>query len=168
MSILNKVNNSQLFLKSSTKYNLDFFNEKIIKLGISNKIKILDPVDDLGSHLKLYDEVDLALDTFPYNGVTTTFESLWKNVPVLTLKGYNFNSRCGSTIIKWLGCEYLISQNKDEYIDKAIYLAENQNKLIEIRDFIYNNIMNSPLFDTKNFTNNFEKLLNEIIIEKKK
>ena len=47
-------------------------------------------------------------------------------MPVLTLKGYNFNSRCGSTIIKWLGCEYLISQNKDEYIDKAIYLGKSK------------------------------------------
>lgn len=166
VSILNKVNNSNLLLKSSMKYNLDFFYEKINKLGISNKIKILDPVDDLGSHLNLYDEVDLALDTFPYNGVTTTFESLWKNVPVLTMKGYNFNSRCGSSIIKWLGCEYLVAKNKDEYIAKAVYLSKNSNKLKEIRDFIYNNIMNSALFDTKNFTFHFEKLLDEIIIEK--
>ena len=166
VSILNKVNNSNLLLKSSMKYNLDFFYEKINKLGISNKIKILDPVDDLGSHLNLYDEVDLALDTFPYNGVTTTFESLWKNVPVLTMKGYNFNSRCGSSIIKWLGCEYLVAKNKDEYIAKAVYLSKNSNKLNEIRDFIYNNIMNSALFDTKNFTFHFEKLLDEIIIEK--
>ena len=166
VSILNKVNNSNLLLKSSIKYNLDFFYDKINKLGISNKIKILDPVDDLGSHLNLYDEVDLALDTFPYNGVTTTFESLWKNVPVLTMKGYNFNSRCGSSIIKWLGCEYLVAKNKDEYIAKAVYLSKNSNKLKEIRDFIYNNIMNSALFDTKNFTFHFEKLLDEIIIEK--
>ena len=49
-------------------------------------------------HLELYNKVDLALDTFPYNGVTTTFEALWMNVPVMVLKGYNFNSRCGESI----------------------------------------------------------------------
>jgi len=102
------------------------------------------------------------LDTFPYNGVTTTFEALWMNVPVVVMKGYNFNSRCGESIIKNLNIDNLISKNKEEYVSNVLNLYKNKNHLIEIRQSIYENLMTSPLFDTKKFTMHFSEILFKI------
>ena len=117
-------------------------------------------------HLNLYKEIDIALDTFPYNGVTTSFEAIWMGVPVLTMKGYNFNSRCGESINKNLNLNYLIAEDNKDYISKAIELATNKEKLIEIRDFIFENAINSSLFDqvkfSKNFYNSLENVFNKM------
>ena len=164
--IISRVKNSRLLLKSSISYNLDSFIEKLKKYNIFEKVVIIKRTEDFKTHLNLYDQVDLALDTFPYNGVTTTFEALWKGVPVLTLQGYNFNSRCGSSIIKNLGEKSLLSNSKYQYVEKAVYLATNINKLAELRINLYKNLFKTPLFDIVTFTKNFEELLYEVINEK--
>ena len=164
--IISRVKNSRLLLKSSISYNLDSFIEKLKQYNLFEKVDIIKRKEDFKTHLNLYDQVDLALDTFPYNGVTTTFEALWKGVPVLTLQGYNFNSRCGSSIIKNLGENSLLSNSKDQYIEKAVYLATNINKLAELRMNLYKNLFKTPLFDIVTFTKNFEELLYEVINEK--
>ena len=164
--IISRVKNSRLLLKSSISYNLDSFIEKLKQYNLFEKVDIIKRTEDFKTHLSLYDQIDLALDTFPYNGVTTTFEALWKGVPVLTLQGYNFNSRCGSSIIKNLGENSLLSNSKDQYIEKAVYLATNINKLAELRMNLYKNLFKTPLFDIVTFSKNFEKLLYEVINEK--
>ncbi len=164
--IISRVKNSRLLLKSSISYNLDSFIEKLKQYNLFEKVDIIKRKEDFKTHLNLYDQVDLALDTFPYNGVTTTFEALWKCVPVLTLQGYNFNSRCGSSIIKNLGENSLLSNSKDQYIEKAVYLATNINKLAELRMNLYKNLFKTPLFDIETFSKNFEELLYEVINEK--
>ena len=87
-------------------------------------------------------------------------------MPVLTLQGYNFNSRCGSSIIKNLGEKSLLSNSKDQYVEKAVYLATNINKLAELRMNLYKNLLKTPLFDIVKFSKNFEELLYEVINEK--
>ena len=105
--------------------------------------------------MNTYKKIDIALDTFPFNGVTTSFESIWMGVPVLTLKGYNFNSRCGEKINKNLNLEYLIAKDEREYILKAKELAEDNNILLNIRNKIFEDAITSPLFNTKKFSDNF-------------
>ena len=164
-SILQNVSNSRLILKSSTFCDTDSLLDKFKKHGVENKVKILDKVNfyKKKDHLELYNKVDLALDTFPYNGVTTTFEALWMNVPVLVLNGYNFNSRCGESIIKNTKINYLIASNTKEYIQKAIYLSQNKNKLIKIRKELFDQVLSTPLFDTKSFAKDFGDCLLKII-----
>ena len=113
--------------------------------------------------MELYKEIDIALDTFPYNGVTTSFEALWMNVPVITMKGYNFNSRCGESINKNAGIENLIALNEENYIEKACQLSQNVKELVEIRKNIFNNVINTPLFNSKKFTYNFFNSLKNLI-----
>ena len=112
--------------------------------------------------MNLYQEIDLALDTFPYNGVTTSFEAIWMGVPVLTLKGYNFNSRCGESINRNLDLDYMIAKSVDDYVFKARELASNKNYLLDIRKKLFNNVITSPLFDTNNFQQDFFKILEKI------
>jgi protein O-GlcNAc transferase len=164
-SILQSVSNSRLILKSSTFCDTNSLLNKFKKHGVENKIKILDKVNfyKKKDHLELYNKIDLALDTFPYNGVTTTFEALWMNVPVMVLKGYNFNSRCGESIIKNTKINYLISSNTKEYIYKAILLSQNKKKLIEIRKELYDQVLSTPLFDTKSFAKDFSDCLLKIL-----
>ena len=164
--ILKKNSVFRLLLKSSEYCDTKYLLGKFEKKGVLKQIEILDRREfkDKKDHLELYNRIDLALDTFPYNGVTTSFEALWMNVPVLVLKGYNFNSRCGESIITNSGISYLIARNQEEYIAKAIHLFENKEMLEEMRLKLYEDIISSPLFDTTLYTENlskcFIKLLN--------
>ena len=60
-----------------------------------DSIKFIKTEEVFNKHLDTYNKIDIALDTFPYNGVTTSFEAIWMGVPVITMSGYNFNSRWG-------------------------------------------------------------------------
>lgn len=163
-SILKKINGSKLILKSSINFDTENLMKKFKKRGIDDQIKIYNRLDfnDISSHLDLYNEVDIALDTFPYNGVTTTFEALWKGVPVITMKGFNFNSRCGESIIKNSGFNFLACSNQKEYVEKAIYFAKNKNELNKLREEIFKKILDTPLFNTKKFALEFGKILKKI------
>tara|TARA_B100001093_G_scaffold44169_1_gene37377 strand:- start:745 stop:2442 length:1698 start_codon:yes stop_codon:yes gene_type:complete len=163
--ILQKNFTSRLLLKSSEYCDNEYLLSKFKENKVSKQIEILDKGDfkNKKDHLKLYNKIDLALDTFPYNGVTTTFEALWMNVPVLVLKGYNFNSRCGESIIANSGINYLIAENQKEYIKKAYHLSQNKEKLNEMRNKLYKNILLTPLFDTTKYTQELSKSLIELM-----
>lgn len=97
------------------------------------------------------------MDTFPYNGVTTTFESLWMGVPVITLKGDKFISRCGYSINKNAGLNDFIADTKDDYISIALNSVTYNGieKLKSYRKNLRSKIISSPLFDVQNFSDNF-------------
>lgn len=164
--ILKQNTQSQLVIKTSTGYPSVFVKEELRRRGIIKQVTILEKSNSYLDHLNLYDKIDLALDTFPYTGVTTTFDSLWKNVPVLTLKGYNFKSRCGYSIIKNLNIDYLVANNADEYVSKALYLSKDKDYLKTLRKDLFIKLANSKLFDTKSFAVEFQSLVMECIEEK--
>ena len=113
-------------------------------------------------HYKIYNKIDISLDTFPYPGVTTSIESIWMGVPVLTLKGNNFVSRCGESINLNLKMSDFIAKNKTEYINKALTLTEDINNLVEIRKSLRQKALASPLFDTEKFGQDFGDLLSNV------
>ena len=157
IKILKKIKNSKIILKSSLYVCEDVIIKKFEKEGLINSVKILKKTkrNDFSSHINVYDEIDLCLDSFPYNGVTTTIEALWKNVPVITKAGYNFNSRCGESILKNANIENFIAINNDDYVEKAVFYAGNTNELEKTRQNLFNKILETPLFDTKGFSNDF-------------
>ena len=160
--ILKKTKNSKLILKSSSARISDILLNKFEEQNLINSIELISWTRNFGDHLKVYDKVDIALDTFPYNGVTTTFEAIWMGVPVLTMSGYNFNSRCGSSIINNLKIDELVVKNENEYVLKAIEMANDKKKMISLRKEIFNNVLDSPLFDQKKFTYNFFNLIKSL------
>ena len=133
------------------------------KNNVLESVKILGRAEKFQDHLNNYNLIDIALDTFPYNGVTTSFEAIWMGVPVLTMAGYNFNSRCGESINKNLNLEYLIAKNEEEYIFKAVSLSNNKDEFLKLRKTIFQDAIKSPLFDRKKFSENFFNSLKEII-----
>ena len=159
--ILKNLAGSKLILKSSSKIDKSYIEKRFIENGISDSVIFLEK-RKLNKHFILYRQIDIALDTFPYNGVTTSFEAISMGVPVLTMKGYNFNSRCGESIIKNLGIKELIAKDEDEYIFKAKKLAEDQERLFKIRKQIFKTAPQSPLFNKKIFASDFFNCLENI------
>ena len=164
--ILKDSKNSRLILKSSLEYFPDYLETKFKKRGIFDQISILKKTKFFDDHIEKYNQIDLALDTFPYNGVTTTFEALSKLVPVLTLKGYNFKSRCGYSILKNLGIDYLIANTLEDYVSKAVYLSKNPENFQNIKESLFLKIRRSSLFDNKSFADEFQNLILVCINEK--
>ena len=160
--ILKAIKNSKLILKPSGRLDARRLKAEFKNCGVENSLIFKKNLKSVKDHLKSYNDIDLALDTFPYNGVTTSFEAIWMGVPVLTMKGYNFNSRCGESINKNIGMESMIAKDENDYINKAIELSKNPEKLISIRKKIFEDAISSPLFNTKNYTNNFFNLIKNL------
>lgn len=160
--ILKKVKNSKLILKSSNATFRSAMVEKFRKHDVLNSIEFLSFKGNFEDHLNQYKKIDIALDTFPYNGVTTSFEAIWMGVPVLTMKGFNYNSRSGESINKNLNLKELIAENENDYINIAVSLEKNVKNLKKIRNIVFDNALSSPLFDQKRFSNQFFKSLEKI------
>jgi len=167
VQILNNIPNSRLMLKSSINGDKNYKNYflKRIKINLDEeRIIFLNYEKDKNKNLEQYNKIDISLDTFPYNGVTTSFESIWMGVPVLTLKGNNFVSRCGYSINKNLNLEQFIAKNKKDYIEKATNLVSDSNlkNLNTLRNTLRKRAMVSPLFNTNELAENFSKELIKI------
>ena len=162
--------NSRIYLKNSEKEASLELTENLIKKfkdrGVQeNKIIFLETEKNMHDHLSLYNKIDLCLDTFPYPGVTTSFEAVLMGVPVLTMKGHNLNSRCGESININLKMENFIAKNKDDYFDKAISFQNNLDIKKNFGNNLRNKALSSPLFDTENFTKDFTETLKKVYLK---
>ena len=141
--------------------------EKFLERNVSkDKILFLDHQLNRYDHLKMYNEIDLALDTFPYPGVTTSCEAVLMAVPVLTMKGYNLNSRCGESININLKMEDFIAENKNDYVNKAIYWQRNNKTLEKLKQNLRDKALSSPVFDTESFAKDFTNIIREVYLKK--
>ena len=84
-------------------------------------------------------------------------------VPVLTMAGYNFNSRCGESINKNLNMEQLIAKDEDDYVQKVVNLTNNTDKYISIRKSIFLDAPKSPLFNREDYSKSFFESLRKIV-----
>jgi len=114
-------------------------------------------------HFLLYNDVDIALDTFPYNGTTTTFETLWMGVPIITLSGKSHQSRVTASILKNLDLEYLCAQNKKEYIEIALELIQQPEKIDFFKKNLRKSLINSHYCKYQDFTEQLENKYIELV-----
>lgn len=110
------------------------------------RLEIADRVE-LPEYYKLFAGVDIALDAFPCNGATTTCDSLWMGVPVVSLAGDEFRSRAGLSLLTAAGLPHLIARSADEYVDIAAALASDVPALAELRAGLRERLRVSPLAD---------------------
>ncbi len=114
-------------------------------------------------YLETYHRIDLCLDTFPYNGHTTSLDAFWMGVPVATLCGQTAVSRAGFSQTKNLGLDAaLVAHDPDEFVKNTVRLAGNLAALSELRKGLRQRMEKSPLMDGKKFAANFEKALREM------
>jgi protein O-GlcNAc transferase len=116
-------------------------------------------IPDHGEHLAAYHRVDIALDTFPYNGVTTSAEALWMGVPVLTLAGERFLSRQGLGLLMNAGLREWVAFNPDDYVAKAVAGAANLQGLARLRASMRERLQASAGFNAPRFARHFADAL---------
>lgn len=116
-----------------------------------------------GSHLRYYNEIDIALDTFPLTGGTTTIDTVWMGVPVVTLVGRLFHHRISYSSLMNLGIpvDDLIAFDEEEYLAKSIALAGNTERILELRRKLPEAMRHSVLCDPIRFTRHMEAALVE-------
>ena len=163
-----KHTNSQLLLKTSHAGDIDDLKNNILDKFINNgvsrdQIIFLKREKEIHNHLKLYNKANIALDTFPYPGVTTSFEAIMMGVPVLTMKGFNMNSRCGESINKNIKMDHLIADNDEDYVKKAISFTKEKNNFEIYGKPLREKALSSPLFDAETFVKDFENLLEQVV-----
>jgi predicted O-linked N-acetylglucosamine transferase (SPINDLY family) len=101
-------------------------------------------------------EIDIAFDTFPYNGGTTTCEALWMGVPVVGLYGGHPMSRFGCSLLVYGGLPALATTSQQEYIERAIHLASDVGTLSHLRRELRSHLVSTPLFNPKLFIEGLE------------
>jgi predicted O-linked N-acetylglucosamine transferase (SPINDLY family) len=154
-ALLQRLPDSRLLLKSNhtedpfplERIRLQFENEGVDP----NRIKVLARIEDQGAHLAQYQQVDLALDPFPYNGVTTTCESLWMGVPVVTLRGDRQAGRYGASLLHQAGLEAFIAPDLDGYLTLALAWAQDLPRLAALRQGMRDRLQKSHLMDAPGF-----------------
>ncbi len=107
-------------------------------------------------YLELVARADIALDPFPFNGHTTTCDSIWMGVPVVMLAGQTYASRFGGSVLRNVGLDELIAASVDDYIERAVALARDRERLSALREELRPRMAASPLLDFPGFTRRLE------------
>lgn len=162
--ILEKVPGSRLILKNKVfgyAYGREHIGKRLRLLGFS-----LDRIDlrpATATHMQEYREVDIALDTSPYVGGATTCEALYMGVPVITLEKDRHASRFGYSMLKAIGLEECIAATKEDYVMKAVALANDPDRLDELHQGqLREKMLASSLMDPTIYMNDLENAYQKI------
>ncbi len=150
--LLATVPDSRLLLKTGSFSDVgvrDRFHRLFAERGISSeRLDLRGFEKETQGHLAVYHDVDIALDTFPYNGTTTTCEALYMGVPVVTLAGETHAARVGASLLHALGLEHLVAASPDAFVETAKRLAANPAELATLRQSLRQRMADSPLMDS--------------------
>lgn len=117
----------------------------------ADRVEMLNHTETKQAHFELYDQVDLHLDTFPYNGTTTTCEALWQGVPTLTYTGGSHRSRVSASILHRVGLDDFVAKDQSGYVDLAVEKVQDLNALHALRATLRERMAASPLMDEARF-----------------
>jgi len=157
--ILLQLPESSLLFRTRTlkdKSAAEFCKKRFSANGIDPERIIIDGNNySVVEHFKSYNQVDIALDSFPYNGTTTTCDSLWMGTPVISLQGNTHASRVGTTLLQAVGCPELIADSENKYIEKAVNLANDSTRRTDYHTKIRLLMQSSTLMNAPKFAENF-------------
>jgi predicted O-linked N-acetylglucosamine transferase (SPINDLY family) len=164
--VLTAVPNARLLIKAFSLHDAAVrqrVRDTFAQRGVdAERVELLGSTRDHREHLALYGKVDIALDTFPYHGTTTTCEALWMGVPVITQAGQTHASRVGVSLLSAIGhCDW-IATDAEQYVQLAKKMAGDRDALAHVRSTLRERVKTSPLGEVKRFTNSFESALRSI------
>lgn len=166
MKILKNVKNSILVLLENDEVSKLNLIKESKKLGIDETRIIFSKRTTYEKHIERFKHVNLFLDTFPYNGHTTSSEALKSNLLLVTLQGTNFQSRVSASIINNLKLNQLITNDIEEYIKLSVELANNSNKYNELKRQLKNNLNIESVKNNKIYTKNLESAFEKVYKKK--
>jgi predicted O-linked N-acetylglucosamine transferase (SPINDLY family) len=146
--ILDRVPRSRLLIKAAELRNAGAAEALIRRLathGIGSKrVEFGSWTDGWAEHMTAYNQMDVALDSMPFAGVTTTFDALLMGVPVVTRVGSRVLDRYGYSILMTVGFEEGITFSDDEYVERAVSLASDLDRLERWRSTLRQQVLSSP------------------------
>ncbi len=160
--ILREIPESRLVLKNralGSSATREFVAAMFGRFGIDRRRYELDGPEEHFAFLGKYAEIDIALDTFPYNGGTTTMESLWQGVPLLSFVGDRWAGRIGASMMRNAGLGEWVAPDLDGHIRQAIRLAHDPDtpgKLAALRQSMRERLCHAPVCDVRGFARNME------------
>ncbi len=135
--------------------------ERLLGHGVARERVHFLPRMNVAAYFSSIGDVDIALDTFPYNGGTTTLDVLWMGVPVVALAGKRSIARSSVSILSTLGEQGLIANTASEYVAINVELARNGDWRRDLRSQLRGRLRSSPLMDASRFTHDLEHLLRQ-------
>ena len=164
--ILSANPDSRLVIKSAFSDGSEVRDVLLARLGQFGadqaRIEIRPPLAATNDHLAAYHDIDIALDSFPYNGTTTTCEALWMGVPVISLAGDRHASRVGASLLSAVGLEELIADSPESYVRLATDLAQSTKRLVRMRASMRERMAASPLMDRRSMGHELGAALREM------
>ena len=125
------------------------------------RIDLLGLTFHAAGHLRAIASIDIALDTFPYNGTATTCDAMWMGAPVVTFAGATHVSRVGASLVGSVGLNALVAADREGYVQTAIELANDPARVRELRGGLRERMASSPLMDAKRLAREIESLYRE-------
>jgi len=162
VEILKRVNRSRLMILCPEGSHREGLRKVFEDAGIANdRIELAAP-RVRQKYVQLFHEIDIELDTLPYNGHTTSLDSFWMGVPVVTLVGSTVVGRAGISQLTNLGLTELIAFEPENYVDISVQLAEDLPRLVELRRSLRERMQTSPLTDAAGFARGIEAAYRQI------
>ncbi len=158
MNLLKKIEGSVLWLYKSNQWSKNNLCKEARKLKVDPERLIFADRLPLKKHLARHSIGDLALDTFNYNGGTTTSHALWAGLPVLTKKGQSFSARISASILNTIGLPELVTCSESEYEEKALYIARNHEEILRLKSKLNKLKVSSKFFNSELFTQDLENI----------
>jgi predicted O-linked N-acetylglucosamine transferase (SPINDLY family) len=155
-AVMNRIPNSRLLVLSPLGAHRDALVQNLSQHGINPTCVGFVDRGTRRDYLDAYRRIDIALDTLPYNGHTTSLDALWMGVPVVTLIGKTIAGRAGWSQACNLDLKDLVAKTDEEFIDIAVNLAENLPRLTELRSSLRTRMRASPICDAKGWTRAIE------------
>lgn len=163
--VLRKVPESRLMVLSPEGPHRTQFLETMNDEGINGERITFVPFMTRHEYLRCYHEIDLCLDTFPYNGHTTSLDAMWMGVPVVTLVGSTIVGRAGLSQLANLGLIELVAHSSDEFVRIAVDLAKDQARLANLRSSLRPQMQASPLMNARQFTQDIENAYRQMWVQ---
>lgn len=164
--VLAAVPDSRLMIKAfglGDTFVVNQYQQQLARLGVdAARVTFCRAETDVPTHLSRYAEVDIALDTWPYNGTTTTCEALWMGVPVVSLSGRGHWSRVGLSLLSAIGLQELVCETPEQFASIAGGLAADSNRLAELRGTLRARLAQSPLMDARSMCGALERVYREL------
>jgi predicted O-linked N-acetylglucosamine transferase (SPINDLY family) len=126
---------------------IKYFKSRFERHGVSPEQLEVRGYVASNKYFESYNEIDLGLDPFPFNGGTTGYDSIWMGVPFVTFPGEHLAARMGKAILENVGLHELVADNADAYVDIAVALARDHERLKTLRADLRERMLASPLLD---------------------